>query len=351
MSRIESSAPDRPTRPTGAGSLSLMKALPAALGVTVVASATLALRRFLSARDGLAAVPAELRSPLLPMLTSDTKPRSLKATRLMSRLNIPPGHGVTLARRHVAGRLVLVLTPPTRGSAALLYIHGGGMVVGSPQSEVRGSAALARQLGVLVASPDYRLAPEHPYPAALDDCMSTLYWMRDNADELGIDPDRIAVTGSSAGGGLSAAVAQRAHDEGIPLAAQALAYPMLDDRTVLRDNHNGRGRFLWTPESNRFGWTAYLGRAPQTSEAPQYAAPARREALSGLAPAWIGVGDLDLFYDESVDYANRLRDAGVHCELVTVPGMYHGADGLAAKVPAMQDFRSSLADHLRRHLA
>lgn len=351
MSRIESSARRSPDRAPGAGSLSLMKALTAALGVTIAASAAVALRRYLSVRDGLAAVPAELRSPLLPVLARDTTMRSLKTTRLAARITIPPGHGVTMARRQVAGRLVLVLTPPNRGTAALLYIHGGGMVVGSPQSEVRGSAALARQLGVLVASPDYRLAPEHPYPAALDDCMSTLYWMRDNADELGIDPDRIAVTGSSAGGGLSAAVAQRAHDEGIPLVAQALAYPMLDDRTVLRPDHNGRGRFLWTPESNRFGWTAYLGHAPRESEAPPYAAPARRESLSGLAPAWIGVGDLDLFYDESVDYANRLRAAGVPCELVTVPGMYHGADGLAAKVPAMQDFRSSLSDHLRRHLA
>lgn len=348
MSRIESSAPDRPTRPSGAGSVSLMKALPVALAL---GAAALVLRRYLSVRDDLAAVPAELRSPLLPMLARDTTLRSLKTTRLASRLNIPPGHGVTLAKRQVEGRLVLVLTPPNRGTAAVLYIHGGGMVVGSPHSEIRGSAALARQLGVLVASPDYRLAPEHPYPAALDDCMSTLYWLRENADELGIDPGRIAVTGSSAGGGLSAAVAQRAHDEGIPLVAQALAYPMLDDRTVLRAEHDGRGKFLWTPESNRFGWTAYLGRAPRPSDAPQYAAPARRESLSGLAPAWIGVGDLDLFYDESVDYANRLRAAGVACELVTVPGMYHGADGLAAKVPAMQAFRSSLSEHLRRHLA
>ncbi len=347
MSRIESSAPDRPTRSAGAGSVPLMKALPAVLAV---AAAALALRRFRSVRGDLAAVPAELRSPLLPLLTRDTTARSLKATRLAARLTIPPGHGVTLAKRQVEGRLVLVLTPPNRGTAAVLYIHGGGMVVGSPHSEVRGSAALARRLGVLVASPDYRLAPEHPFPAALDDCMATLYWMRDNADELGIDADRIAVTGSSAGGGLAAAVAQRAHDEGIRLVAQALAYPMLDDRTVLREDHNGRGRFLWTPESNRFGWTAYLGRPPHTTAAPEYAAPARRESLSDLAPAWIGVGDLDLFYDESVDYADRLRAAGVPCELVTVPGMYHGADGLAAKVPAMQEFRSSLADHLRRHL-
>jgi acetyl esterase/lipase len=327
-----------------------MKALPAAAGVGVAAAAALILRRYLSARDALAAVPAELRSPLLPMLTRDIRTRPLKVARLASRIPIPPGAGVTMTKRQIAGRLVLVLTPPHQTSAGVLYIHGGGMVLGSPQSEIRGSAKLARDLGAVVVSPDYRLAPEHPFPAALDDCMATLYWMRDNADELGIDPDRIAVTGSSAGGGLTAAVAQRAHDEGIRLRAQAMAYPMLDDRAVLRDDHAGRGRFLWTPASNRVGWTAYLGHPPRMSDAPEYAAPGRREVLSGLAPAWIGVGDLDLFYDESVDYADRLRAAGVECELVTVPGMYHGADGLAAKVPAMQAFRRGLLDHLRSHL-
>ena len=225
-----------------------MKALPAAAGVAVVAATTLVLRRYLSGRNGLAAVPTELRSPLLPMLAVDTTPRSLKATRLGGRIPIPPGAGVTLTKRQIAGRLGARADADTPiPPRPLLYIHGGGMVVGSPQSEIRGAAKLARELGAVVVSPDYRLAPEHPYPAALDDCMSTLYWMRDNADELGIDPDRIAVTGSSAGGGLTAAVAQRAHDEGIRLRAQAMAYPMLDDRTVLRDDHGGRGRLPCGP--------------------------------------------------------------------------------------------------------
>ena len=105
----------------------------------------------------------------------------------------------------------------------------------------------------------------------------------------------------------AAAVAQRSHDEGIPLRAQVLVYPMLDDRTALREDHAGRGRFLWTPSSNRFGWTAYLGREPRMSDAPEYAAPARRADLTGLPPAWVGVGELDLFYDEDVDYAERLK--------------------------------------------
>jgi acetyl esterase/lipase len=125
---------------------------------------------------------------------------------------------------------------------------------------------------------------------------------------------------------------------------------MIDDRAVLRDDHAGRGRFLWTPANNRFGWTSYLGRQPRMSDAPEYAAPARRTDLTGLPPAWVGVGDLDLFYAEDVDYAEKLRASGVPCELVTVPGMYHGADGLAPKAPAIQDFRRSMTEHLRTHL-
>jgi acetyl esterase/lipase len=264
------------------------------------------------------------------------------------------GRGVTVIKRSIGEPAIRVLlTTPSEGQSpypAVLWIHGGGLVLGSPQMEAFGTGRLARDLGVVTVSPDYRLAPEHPFPAALDDCMATLRWMRANADGLGIDPDRIAVMGASAGGGLSAAVAQRSHDEGIPLRAQVLAYPMLDDRTALREDHEGRGRFLWTSSSNLFGWTAYLGRKPRMSDAPEYAAPARRTDLTGLPPAWIGVGELDLLYDEDVDYAEKLRASGVPCALVTVPGMYHGADGLAPKARSMQDFRRGMTDHLRTHL-
>jgi acetyl esterase/lipase len=232
----------------------------------------------------------------------------------------------------------------------VLSIHGGGMIVGSPEFEAGGTGRLARGLGAVVVSPDYRLAPEHPFPAALDDCMTTLRWMLANADELGIDPERIAVVGASAGGGLSAAVAQRSHDEGITLRAQALVYPMLDDRTALATDHEGRGKFAWTAASNAFGWTAYLGREPRWSDAPEYAAPARRTDLAGLAPAWIGVGELDLFYGEDVAYADNLAASGVACTLSTVPGMYHGADGVAPNAQAMREFRRSMMDHLRTHL-
>jgi acetyl esterase/lipase len=313
-------------------------------------------RRYLKTRPAIAEVPTDLRSPLLPLVTGDTTARTLPVTRKLSRIKTSAGPGVVMTGRRVPGSppvSVLVFSPArpaARSRPAVLCPHGGGMIMGSPQAEAWGCGRMADALDAVVVSPDYRLAPEHPFPAGLDDCMATLKWMRTEAERLGIDADRIAVTGSSAGGGLSAAIAQRAHDEGIALRAQTLVYPMIDDRTVLSDDHVGRGKFLWTPGSNRFGWTGYLGRPPRLSDAPEYAAPARRTDLTGLAPAWIGVGTLDLFYDESVAYAAALRAAGVDCELVTVPGMYHGADGLARKAPAMLEFRRKSVEHLRRHL-
>jgi acetyl esterase/lipase len=323
-----------------------------AFAVAVVALAALAARRRWAMRDALAGVPPELRSPLLPFVTVTATARTLPVMRLQSRIGTPSGRGVKLTKRYVGDRAAFVTTPSDGRSPrpAVLWIHGGGYIVGSPQLEAFGTGRLARDLGVVAVSPDYRLAPEYPFPAALDDCMTTLRWMHANADELGIDADRIAVMGASAGGGLAAAVAQRSHDEGVPLRAQVLVYPMLDDRTALREDHAGRGRFLWTPSSNLFGWTAYLGREPRLTDAPEYAAPARRGDVAGLAPAWVGVGDLDLFHDEDVAYAETLMACGVPCELVIIPGMYHGADGFAPKAPSLKPFRASMVNHLRTYL-
>ena len=328
-----------------------MKKLAALAAVGVAA---LAGRRYLAMRDALTHVEPELRSPALPFVTVTYSDKNLPVIRKIYQVKASPGDGVTVVTREIGAPpfRVLVTTPDGQQvkRPAVLSLHGGGMIVGSPQLEQTTQGRIARDLGAVVVAPDYRLAPENPFPAALDDCMATLSWMREHADELGIDADRIAVAGASAGGGLAAAVAQRSHDEGTPLRAQGLVYPMLDDRTVLKHDQEGRGQIVWTPESNRYAWTAYLGREPRMSDAPDYAAPARRDDLSGLPPAWIGVGDLDLYYAEDVEYAEKLRASGVPCELTVVPRMYHAADGFAQKARSMDEFTQSMIDHLRAHL-
>jgi acetyl esterase/lipase len=277
---------------------------------------------------------------------------TLPLVRLLMSIKSRPGSGVTVTEHHVEEAEVLVLGPSDGPSPrpAVLLLHGGGMCAGSAQLEAEPAARIVRAIGAVVVSPNYRLAPEHPFPGGLDDCMATLHWMVEHSDELGIDADRIAVCGTSAGGGLAAAVAQRAFDEGISLRAQALVSPMLDDRTALRSDLAGKGELTWSPRSNRWAWTMYLGRKPRMSDAPAYAAPARRADVAGLPAAWIGVGDLETFYDECVAYAHKLTAAGVCCGLVTVPGMYHTAEGIARKALSMQNFHASMVAHLRTYL-
>lgn len=233
-------------------------------------------------------------------------------------------------------------------SAAVLWIHGGGLFSGEPQIANDVCSQLAGDLNALVVNVDYRLAPEQPYPASLHDCYAALCWLAKHADALGVDPHRIAVCGGSAGGGLAACVAQLALDQGGPsIAFQALKYPMLDDRTALRTDPAARAAIVWTALSNRNAWTFYLGRQPGADDDRPYVAASRRRDLSGLPPAWIGVGDIDLFHDEDVDYARRLRAAGVPCELHVVAGMYHTADTLVPGSPSMIDFSCRLTDALR----
>ena len=304
-------------------------------------------------------VPVEMRTPLLYLslpTTSDKAVRRIRRLPLDALTRMPDGVVKFVLNAKVAGRETLQVQMYTLGKRArpspcVLWIHGGGYVIGSAAMSQSTGGVVARELGVLVVSPEYRLAPEHPFPAALEDCYTALKWIHDNAEQINVDPGRIAIAGESAGGGLAAALAQLAHDRGeVPIQFQLLVSPMLDDRTVLREMHHGTGEFVWTPDKNEYGWTAYLGQRPQVHSAPEYAAAARREDLSGLPPAWIGVGDLDLFYAEDLEYARRLEAAGVDVEVHVVPGMPHAVDTMVKDSPAVDAFNQSKVEALRRAL-
>lgn len=226
----------------------------------------------------------------------------------------------------------------TEVAPALLWIHGGGYVMGSAKQDDALCRRFSRKLDVTVASVEYRLAPEHPYPAALDDCYSALTWL---AGLPSVDPAQVAIGGASAGGGLAAALALLTRDRGeVKPALQLLAYPMLDDRSA--DEPTNLNYRLWSPSSNRFGWASYLAGTD-----PRVAVPARRDDLSGLPPAWIGVGTHDLFHDEDLAYAQRLNKAGVPCHVEVVPGAFHGFDLVAPKAKVSHSFFASQCASLR----
>lgn len=280
-------------------------------------------------------LPKQVITPVtLPMVRMVTRRMWQRVPRDVETLTLPAGVDVWLYR------------PPgaTGKGPALLWIHGGGFLIGHPGQDDQLCRRFARRLGVTVASVDYRLAPEHAYPRPVEDCYSALTWL---AALPSVDPDRIAIGGASAGGGLAASLALLARDRGdLAPAAQLLVYPMLDDRTVNRRELDNPGHRLWNQSSNKFGWAAYLGDAD-----PAVAVPARREDLAGLPPAWVGVGDLDLFHDEDLAYAERLRAAGVPCDVEVVEGAFHGFDGIVPKASVSQQFFDSQCAMLQRALA
>lgn len=243
--------------------------------------------------------------------------------------------------------------PGTRDRPVVLHMHGGGMVLGAVQRMMHGPAALALQLGVPVASVDYRLAPETPFPGPQEDCYSALEWLANNASALGIDASRIGVAGESAGGGLAAAVAQMARDKGGPkVAAQILTYPMLDHRVGSEIDpwcNAHTGEFIWTRDSNQFGWRSLQGDYLADDARKGWFSPSLAADLRGLPPAWIGVGMLDLFLDEDLDYGRRLIDAGVPVELQVYPGAYHGFTMLA-NASVVQNFTRDMLAAMRRML-
>ena len=245
--------------------------------------------------------------------------------------------------------MVRVYTPSglDAGAPALYWIHGGGMVMGDVAINDADCKGWATDMRCVVASVEYRLAPEHPHPAPIEDCFAGLKWLVSNADSLGVDTGRIAVGGASAGGGLAAALALVARDRGVDIIFQQLICPMLDDRNITRSSHWVHHPKVWNRAANIIGWSSLLGKPAGSEDVSPYASPARAEDLTGLAPAFIIVGDLDLFVDESIEYTRRLAAAGVPTELHILPGAVHGSQYFLPTAEVSMRWKAIEADALR----
>ena len=269
---------------------------------------------------------------------------------------MPEIEGVTCSDHYAPGPdgapdvMVRVYQPEERPEKlpALLWIHGGGYVLGSVKEDELRTKGYALGLNCLVASVEYRLAPEHPFPAPLEDCYAALRWLAASADQLGIDAGRIAVGGASAGGGLAAGLALLARDRAeIDICYQLLIYPMIDDTNV---EQAGADAPLWTRANNLVGWRSYLGKEPGSEGISAYAAAYRAEDVSDLPPTYVGVGTPDLFRDENIAYAQRLIAAGVPTELHVYADGFHAFDIFAMEADASQRFTAEYMQLLSRAL-
>ncbi len=239
-------------------------------------------------------------------------------------------------------------------SAPVLYwIHGGGLVMGTVELDDDYCAGLAHRLQIVIASVEYRLSPDFPYPTPLEDCYTGLRWLHLNAAELGVDSSRIAIGGASGGGALCAGLGLLARDRGeLPVCYQFLVYPMIDDRNDTPMSEQILDARLWNRTANLIGWNSYLEGRAGAANIPIYAAASRAtvEQLAGLPPTYINVGDLDLFVDEDVEYARRLRLAGVPVELHVYPGAFHGSNNSVSRSELSRRWKADERAALHRAL-
>ena len=298
--------------------------------------------------------------PMLAQFSPMTAEKLETWRSLMESNASPPLENIDVQRRIIpssAGApdvpVYVVNAKPGQSRPGILHLHGGGFTAGSAGASLRNVQQIAETLNCVAVSVDYRLAPEAPWPASLEDNYAALCWVCDHAGEIGIDPSRIAVIGESAGAGhavlLCAAARKRA---GPAILFQALSYPMLDDRTGstrLAPDHIGV--IGWNADFNQFGWRSYLGREPGGDDVPEGAVPARLVDLTGMPPTFIGVGALDLFVEEDIEFARRLVVTGVPVEFLLVPGAFHGFDTVAPETVIARKFADARIAALRRAFA
>jgi acetyl esterase/lipase len=315
--------------------------------------------------DPMALVDPELKATLQAPLRQSPRLAWSNATlpdiRRRSASSItPPLASPTFRERTIPGAsgapdlqvVVIGVAPDAAPRPGVLHIHGGGYVVGSVAEYLVPLQRLSAAHRCVVVSVDYRLAPETRFPGSLEDNYAALRWLHANAPELGVDRQRIGLLGESAGGGHVAALAIAARDRGeVPVAVQVMLYPMLDDRTgSTRAVPAHLGVYVWDAAANRFGWSSLLGVPAGTPSVPRGAVPARVGDLRGLPPAFIGVGSIDLFVEEDIEYAQRLIEAGVPTELYVAPGGYHGFDIIVPEARISQRFKATWNDALSRGL-
>lgn len=300
---------------------------------------------------------------LLPMLESNIKfdlNKDLEMLRNLKAPSIEKSDKVITTNCTIKGPgselLLKVYEPKIRKNErlpAVFWIHGGGYVMGHPDGDDALCECFIERIKCVVVSIDYRLAPEHKYPAAIEDCYAGLKWMVSKSEELKIDTSKIAIAGASAGGGLTAALALMVRDRGeIKVAFQAPLYPMLDDRNVTPSSYEINEKNLpkaWNRESNEIAWKMYLG-SNISGETSYYAAPARAKDLTGLPPAYIFIGQLDPFRDETLEYVTRLVQAGIPVEFHLYPGCFHGFDSIFNNTEISRQARSEYINAISKAL-
>ncbi len=294
--------------------------------------------------------------PRLGTVDARTLPK-VRADRLLLNESVPLSEQVTRTDITVPGplgapdlRLRIHRRNGLEGDVpAMFWIHGGGYVLGAPEQDDLRFDRWCQRFDMVGVAVQYRLAPEHPYPAPIEDCYAGLKWVKANGAELGIDTNRVGIGGPSGGGGLAAALGLVVRDRAeFDIDYQLLIYPMIDDRrTSVTANWAVP---VWNPASNEFGWRSYLGELFGTEDVPYHAAPARATDLSGLPPTYIMTGSLDGFCDEDVAYAQRLNQCGVNVEFHLYPGAPHGFEGFAPEAAVSRQARKDINNWLAQRL-